>query len=257
VPRLQEAATVDFQSEYQVSEDELLKIIAILRLAVPYTGMIISTRERPEIRQKAFELGISQTSAGSRVEVGGFKDIKEKTAKTNGQFVTHDGRSLDQIVKSLCGQNLLPSFCTACYRLGRTGEDFMTFAKPGNIQNYVSLRMTYLISKQYDKAWATIEAGMKIDQKSALLLNLAGEACKCLGRYEDAIGFWDKSYCLDNEMPDNLFSKAYLYQETDQKEKAAGVWKEIIQWHEQRGFTVEAQSIKDELARSNNNKKQI
>jgi len=135
VPRFQSANSVDFQSDYPVSEDELLKIIAILRLAVPYTGMIISTRERPEIRTKAFELGISQTSAASKVDVGGYKS-HEKGILTCGQFSTHDGRTVDQIVRSLCEEDLLPSFCTACYRKGRTGEKFMEIAKPGNIHNF-------------------------------------------------------------------------------------------------------------------------
>ncbi len=141
VPRFQETPGVDFKSPCPVSEDELLKIVAILRLAVPYTGMIISTRERPEIREKAFELGISQTSAGSRVEVGGYDEGQKLAAKNPkdegcGQFTTHDPRTLDQIVVSLCEQGLLQSFCTACYRSLRTGESFMEIAKPGNIHNF-------------------------------------------------------------------------------------------------------------------------
>ncbi|MFA6963493.1 MAG: [FeFe] hydrogenase H-cluster radical SAM maturase HydG [Patescibacteria group bacterium] len=141
VPRFQETPGVDFKPPYPVSEDELLKIVAILRLAVPYTGMIISTRERPEIREQAFKLGISQTSAGSRVEVGGYDENSKPVTKSPkddgcGQFTTHDPRTLDQIVISLCDQGLLPSFCTACYRSLRTGESFMEIAKPGNIHNF-------------------------------------------------------------------------------------------------------------------------
>ncbi|MEK7097476.1 MAG: [FeFe] hydrogenase H-cluster radical SAM maturase HydG, partial [Patescibacteria group bacterium] len=114
-----------------VGEDELLKIIAILRLAVPYTGMIISTRERPEVRAKAFEIGISQTSAGSRTSPGGYGKEEELA-----QFHTQDHRSTDQMVESLLRQGFLPSFCTACYRKGRTGETFMNIAKPGDIHNF-------------------------------------------------------------------------------------------------------------------------
>lgn len=134
-PRFQPANSVDLKPPYPISEEELLKIIAILRLAVPYTGMIISTRERPEIRKRAFEIGISQTSAASKVDVGGYKP-KDKRIETCGQFSTHDSRSLDQVVENLCDKNLLPSFCTACYRTGRTGELFMSIAKPGNIHNF-------------------------------------------------------------------------------------------------------------------------
>ena len=143
VPRFQPAQTVNMQAKYAVSENELLKIIAILRLAVPYTGMIISTRERPEIRKKAFKIGISQASAASVVEVGGYKkqfsskDRKSKNTKQNTvkQFNTQDERSLDEIIESICKEGWLPSFCTACYRQGRTGKTFMHFAKPGEIQN--------------------------------------------------------------------------------------------------------------------------
>lgn len=132
VPRWQSAEGVSWtNAPYPVSENELLKIIAILRMAVPYTGMIISTREKPEIRAKAFEIGISQTSAASRTSPGGY-DRKEKLC----QFSIADHRSLDQVIESILKQNLLPSFCTACYRLGRTGHDFMDFAKPGDIQNF-------------------------------------------------------------------------------------------------------------------------
>ena len=149
VPRFQPAGGVDFQPEYSVSEDELLKIIAILRMAVPYTGMIISTRERPEIRKRAFEIGISQTSAGSRTEVGGYQrklkipaqgwsasGRKSEELKVSGQFQLQDERSLDKVVESILRQGLLPSFCTACYRSKRTGKNFMSLAKPGNIHNF-------------------------------------------------------------------------------------------------------------------------
>ncbi|MBU1036544.1 [FeFe] hydrogenase H-cluster radical SAM maturase HydG [Patescibacteria group bacterium] len=130
VPRLRPAETVKIDPTYQVSEEELLKIIAILRLSVPYTGMIISTRERPEVRTKAFEIGISQTSAASKTSPGGYSQ-KESL----GQFNVFDPRNLDEVLKSILEQGLLPSFCTACYREGRTGQVFMDLAKPGNIHN--------------------------------------------------------------------------------------------------------------------------
>jgi len=131
-PRFCPAETVTFKPEYRPDDQEFLKIIAILRLAVPYTGMILSTRERPEIRKKAFQLGISQASAASVTTPGGYG--KEK--RESGQFSLYDHRSLSEIVESILKDNLLPSFCTACYRSGRTGERFMKLAKPGEIHNF-------------------------------------------------------------------------------------------------------------------------
>jgi 2-iminoacetate synthase len=153
VPRFQPAPTVDLKLDYQVSEEELLKIIAILRLAVPYTGLIISTRERPEVRAKAFQIGISQTSAGSHTEVGGYDNKKEHLIK---QFEVSDGRKADEIIRSILEQGLLPSFCTACYRTGRTGEKFMALAKPGEIHKFC-LPNAILTFKEYLNDYASPE----------------------------------------------------------------------------------------------------
>lgn len=131
VPRLQPAETVKDKWPYRVNEDEILKIIAILRLSTPYTGMIISTRETPKVREKAFEIGISQTSAASCTSPGGYG--KETVLK---QFSLSDERSVDEVIEGILDEGLLPSFCTACYRLGRTGQDFMDIAKPGEIHNF-------------------------------------------------------------------------------------------------------------------------
>lgn len=131
VPRWQPADTVNWiQPPCPVSENELLKIIAILRMAVPYTGMIISTRERPEIRAKAFEIGISQTSVASRTSPMGYGGNKETE-----QFSLSDHRDMTEFMIDILKQELLPSFCTACYRMERTGKKFMDLAKPGDIHN--------------------------------------------------------------------------------------------------------------------------
>jgi len=130
VPRWQPADGVDWEPGHPVSEDELLKIIAILRMAVPYTGMIISTRERPEVREKALEIGISQASAASRTSPGGYGKDEDLP-----QFSLSDHRTLDDVMLSILRQGLVPSFCTACYRRGRTGKTFMDIAKPGEIHN--------------------------------------------------------------------------------------------------------------------------
>lgn len=174
VPRFQPAPTVDIDLPYYVTENDLLKIIAILRLSVPYTGMIISTRERPEIRAKAFKIGISQTSAGSKTSPGGYGK-KEAGAKAKAeasvaarvktgakaeaeQFTLADHRSLDENVKSILEQGLLPSFCTACYRKGRTGKIFMDLAKPGNIHHFCRPN-AILTFKEYLEDYASQKVG--------------------------------------------------------------------------------------------------
>ncbi len=163
VPRVQSAPTVDIPSTYEVSEDELLKSISILRMAVPYTGMIITTRERPEIRAKAFQIGISQTSAGSRTYPGGY-------GKENGsaqQFFLQDHRSLDAVLGSILEEGLMPSFCTACYRLNRTGEKIMGWLKSGEIHNLCRPN-AILTFKEYLEDYATNEmkdAGSLIIEK--------------------------------------------------------------------------------------------
>jgi len=155
VPRFQPADTVKMESPFKVTEEDLLKVIAVLRLAVPYTGMIISTRERPEIRARAFEIGISQTSAASRTSPGGYGK-KEALA----QFVTADHRTLDEVVSGILEMGLMPSFCTACYRQGRTGEDFMKIAKPGEI-HYLCRPNAILTFKEYLEDYASPEVCKK------------------------------------------------------------------------------------------------
>jgi len=138
VPRLRPAAGVDLNSfPYLVSDADFKKVVAILRLAVPYTGMLISTRECPEFRDELLSVGISQLSAGSSTGVGGY--YKDKMGLIDGeeapQFKLEDHRSLDEVVRSVCRSGYIPSFCTACYRSGRTGDRFMPLAKSGEIQN--------------------------------------------------------------------------------------------------------------------------
>jgi 2-iminoacetate synthase len=162
VPRLQPAPTVKDQWPYAVSEEEILKIIAILRMAVPYTGMIISTRESAKVREKAFEIGISQTSAASRTSPGGYGKDPELN-----QFTTSDERTVDEVIEGILDEGLLPSFCTACYRLGRTGQDFMDIAKPGEIHNFCRPN-AILTLKEYLEDYAkdrTKAKGLKIIEK--------------------------------------------------------------------------------------------
>jgi 2-iminoacetate synthase len=154
VPRLQPARTVQLDLKYQVSDQDFLKLIAILRLAVPYTGMIISTRERPAIRRQAFAIGISQASAASKTEPGGYSAGEQSSAAE--QFNLNDHRSLDEVVQDICRLGYLPSFCTGCYRLGRTGEVFMKLAKTGKI-NEMCQPNALLTFKEYLLDYASAE----------------------------------------------------------------------------------------------------
>ncbi len=130
VPRFRTGPSVTYRARYPVSDGDFLKLIALLRLAVPYAGMIISTRESPAMRKKAFAAGISQASASSVASVGGYGEKKHEA-----QFAICDERDLDSVIKSVLDDRMLPSFCTACYRTGRTGEAFMELSKPGHIHN--------------------------------------------------------------------------------------------------------------------------
>lgn len=134
VPRVRRADDIDPEAfDNSLSDDIFEKIIACIRIAVPYTGMIISTRENQQMREKALKIGISQISGGSRTSVGGYSE-KERTHDSE-QFDVSDTRSLDEVVQWLMEQGCIPSFCTACYREGRTGDRFMSLCKSGQILN--------------------------------------------------------------------------------------------------------------------------
>ncbi len=134
VPRLKRADDIDpDQFDNGLADDLFEKIIACIRIAVPYTGMIISTRESEEVRAKALKVGISQVSGASRTSVGGYTE--EERPHDSEQFDVSDQRSLDEVVRWLMESDHIPSFCTACYREGRTGDRFMALCKNGQIQN--------------------------------------------------------------------------------------------------------------------------
>jgi 2-iminoacetate synthase len=149
VPRIEPAVGSPLASNppHPVSDLDFRKLVAILRLAVPYTGIIMSTRETPEVRRETFSLGVSQISAGSRTNPGGYSDGSGEAI--GSQFQLGDHRPLDEVIRDLASMGYLPSFCTACYRLGRTGGDFMDLAKPGEIKyhcapNALSTFLEYL-----------------------------------------------------------------------------------------------------------------
>jgi 2-iminoacetate synthase len=136
VPRIEPAlgAPIASAPPYPVSDFDFKKLVAIIRMAVPYTGMILSTREPPQLRHELFKLGISQISAGSSTAPGGYTE--RSNSKVAEQFSIGDHRPLHEIVKAIIKDGYYPSFCTACYRVGRTGKDFMALAKPGLIKKF-------------------------------------------------------------------------------------------------------------------------
>lgn len=135
VPRVCPADDIDPGAfDNGISDDIFAKIVACIRVAVPYTGMIISTREKKEVREKVLRLGISQISGGSRTSVGGYRE-PEPVQDNSAQFDVSDRRSLDEVVRWLMELDYIPSFCTACYREGRTGDRFMSLCKSGQIRN--------------------------------------------------------------------------------------------------------------------------
>lgn len=134
VPRIKRAADIDpTQFDNGISDEIFCKIAACIRVAVPYTGMIISTRESAELREKIIRLGVSQISGGSRTSVGGYQE--EERPHDTEQFEVSDERTLDEVVNWLMSAGYIPSFCTACYREGRTGDRFMALCKSGQILN--------------------------------------------------------------------------------------------------------------------------
>lgn len=135
VPRLRHADDIDADAfDNGIDDDTFAKIVACIRIAVPYTGMIISTRESQTCRERVLHLGVSQISGGSRTSVGGYCEPEPEDAKSE-QFDVSDRRTLDEVVHWLMELGYIPSFCTACYREGRTGDRFMSLCKSGQIQN--------------------------------------------------------------------------------------------------------------------------
>ena len=135
VPRIRRADDIDPDVfDNGIDDETFAKIVAIIRIAVPYTGMIISTRESQSVREKVLGLGVSQISGASRTSVGGYVEPEEED-ENSAQFDVSDKRSLDEVVRWLMELGYIPSFCTACYREGRTGDRFMSLCKNGQIQN--------------------------------------------------------------------------------------------------------------------------
>ena len=157
-PRLEPALNADiaYNPPYPTTDHEFKKIVAVLRLAVPYTGLILTTRETAEFRKELLELGVSQLSGGSRTYPGAYSDPEYDRPDVQ-QFCVGDSRSLDEVIRSIAGEHgYVPSWCTACYRLGRTGEHFMELAKTGFIQKFC-LPNGLLTFKEYLEDYASEE----------------------------------------------------------------------------------------------------
>jgi len=135
-PRMKPAAGVEQEEQYLVNDQDFKRIIAILRLAVPYTGLILTARENPEVRRACMSFGVSQIDAGSRIELGGYTEAGDAQIMEREQFQLGDIRSLDEVMRELMSDGYLPSFCTSCYRVGRTVEHFMEFSIPGFIKEF-------------------------------------------------------------------------------------------------------------------------
>ncbi len=159
VPRLKDAPGMAVDNKYFVSDKNFEKLVAILRLAVPFTGLIISTRESVEMRKRLLDLGISQISASSNVEVGGYSEGKEKA----DQFQVSDERDTATVTEWVVDEGMIPSFCTACYRSGRTGDRFMQLAKSGNIKN-VCLPNGILTLKEFALDFGSEKFNQKVDK---------------------------------------------------------------------------------------------
>ena len=167
-PRIEPAIGTDYANHppYAPTDEEFMRMIAVIRLAVPYTGMILTAREPVHLRNEAIAYGISQIDAGSDIGVGAYSGQDEIASGKKSQFILSDNRSLDEVIGQLCEAGYLPSFCTGCYRLGRTGEHFMEFARPGFVKKFctpnailtlLEYAEDYASPATRDKALAAIE----------------------------------------------------------------------------------------------------
>lgn len=166
-PRIKDASGTNVTEKYFVSDAEFVKLIAILRLAVPYTGLILTARENARVRDEVMRFGVSQIDGGTKLELGSYAGSKNEEQNLNKeQFAINDNRSLNEIIDELLDKGYLPSFCTACYRLGRTGEHFMEFSVPGFIKRYCTPNailtlseylMDYAPKETAEKGWKVID----------------------------------------------------------------------------------------------------
>jgi len=156
-PRIKAASDSTIDPKFEVSDEDFIRLVAILRLAVPYTGLILTARETKELREEVIKLGVSQIDAGTNIQLGGYSEKSHEEQKLDHeQFEIGDTRSLGEVIDELLDKQYLPSFCTACYRKGRTGEHFMEFSVPGFIKRFCT-QNAILTLAEYLEDYATPE----------------------------------------------------------------------------------------------------
>jgi 2-iminoacetate synthase len=169
-PRIKDASSLNFGDKYFVSDEDFARLIAILRLAVPYTGMILTAREPEKLRNEIIQYGVSQIDGGTKIELGSYSKAEKEQNLDKEQFKINDDRSLSDIIDELLEQDMMPSFCTSCYRRGRTGEHFMEFSVPGFIKRFCSPNAILTLAEYIEdyakestakKGWQVIEKNIK------------------------------------------------------------------------------------------------
>lgn len=181
-PRIQNASKLDLGEDYSVSDADFARLVAILRLAVPYTGMILTARENAKLRHEVIQFGVSQIDGGTKLELGSYSGtVNEEQDLNREQFQINDNRSLNEIVDELVSNDFLPSFCTACYRRGRTGEHFMEFSVPGFIKRFCSPNAMLTLAEYLEdyapadtktKGWEVIEKNLNDLQEHEESVNI-------------------------------------------------------------------------------------
>ena len=160
-PRIKDALSLKIDSQYQTGDEDFKKLVAILRLAVPYTGLILTAREAPDVRNEVLQYGVSQIDGGTKLELGSYSETKNEAQNLNReQFRINDPRSLAEVIDELLENDYIPSFCTSCYRMGRTGEHFMEFSVPGFIKRFCTPNAILTLS-EYICDYATEEVARK------------------------------------------------------------------------------------------------
>lgn len=169
-PRIKDAVS-NIDNKYQTSDEDFKRIVATLRLAVPYTGLILTARENPDTRKEVLQYGVSQIDGGTKLELGSYSDSKNEDQNLNReQFRINDSRSLAEVIDELLENDYIPSFCTSCYRMGRTGEHFMEFSVPGFIKRFCTPNAILTLSEYIcdyasgdtvDKGWKVIEKNLE------------------------------------------------------------------------------------------------
>jgi 2-iminoacetate synthase len=166
-PRIQNASGLDIDKSYLVNDNDFTKLIAILRLAVPYTGMILTAREPAAVRDAILQFGVSQIDGGTNIQIKGYTKEKEEQDLEEEQFQINDSRPLNEIMDELIAKDMIPSFCTSCYRLGRTGEHFMEFSVPGFIKRFCQPNAILTLAEYLEDyaPLSTKEKGYKLIEK--------------------------------------------------------------------------------------------